>query len=203
MSSKVPRGGGREAIVNAAAEVFAERGYDGARVQEIARRAGVTTGAIYAHFSGRHDLLVATIERYAGTVAQQQLAEFDFSRHSAADAIVMIGAALARNPDLGMRPLAIEALVAARREPELADLMRNQVELANAQVEALVAQGKADGSIAPEVDAAAVAKWANAILVGVAMLAPVWESPIDPLGWEDLLSRLVSGLVPGGAGPQG
>jgi AcrR family transcriptional regulator len=196
MPTRVPRGGGREAIVNAAAEVFAERGYEGARVQEIARRAGVTTGTIYAHFAGRHDLLVATIERHAGTVAQQQLAAFDFSRHGAADAIVMIGSALAHDPNLGMRPLAIEALVAARREPELADLMRQQVELANAHVEALVAQGKADGSIAPNADAAAIAKWANAVLVGVAMLAPVWEAQIEPAAWEDLLRRLVSGLAP-------
>ena len=34
-------------LIKAAAEVFAERGYAVAGVAEIARRAGVTTGAIY------------------------------------------------------------------------------------------------------------------------------------------------------------
>ena len=46
----------------AAAEVFAERGYDGAGVQEIARRAGLTTGAIYSRFSGKAELLRDAID---------------------------------------------------------------------------------------------------------------------------------------------
>ena len=40
-------------LIQAAAEVFAERGYAGAGVAEIARRAGVTTGAIYSRYSGK------------------------------------------------------------------------------------------------------------------------------------------------------
>ena len=47
----------RARLVDAAAEVFSERGYDGAGVQEIARRAGLTTGAIYGRFTGKAELL--------------------------------------------------------------------------------------------------------------------------------------------------
>ena len=43
-----PTGGGDARLLAAAADVFAERGYDGAGVAEIARRAGPTTGAIYS-----------------------------------------------------------------------------------------------------------------------------------------------------------
>ena len=42
----------REKLVASAAVVFAEKGYDGAGVAEIARRAGYTTGAIYGRFTG-------------------------------------------------------------------------------------------------------------------------------------------------------
>ncbi|MBT6446728.1 MAG: TetR family transcriptional regulator, partial [Acidimicrobiaceae bacterium] len=35
----------RAALIDAAAQVFAEEGYSGARVQSIAERAGLTTGA--------------------------------------------------------------------------------------------------------------------------------------------------------------
>ena len=52
----------RARLIEAAADVFAEKGYEGAGVQEIARRAGLTTGAIYSRFSGKADLLAATIE---------------------------------------------------------------------------------------------------------------------------------------------
>src|SRR5687767_15926988 len=51
----------RERLLAAATAVFCERGYDGAGVQEIARRAGLTTGAIYANFRGKADLLFEAI----------------------------------------------------------------------------------------------------------------------------------------------
>ena len=49
--------GTRSRLLDAAVEVFAEDGYEGARVQEIARRAGLTTGAIYAQFRNKAELL--------------------------------------------------------------------------------------------------------------------------------------------------
>ena len=53
----------------AAAEVFAEKGYEGAGVAEIARRAGFTTGAIYSRFAGKADLLAEAIKDvHAGRV---------------------------------------------------------------------------------------------------------------------------------------
>src|SRR5215510_947986 len=54
----------RAKLIAAAAEVFAERGYDRAGVAEIARRAGVTTGAIYSRYAGKAELLAAAIERH-------------------------------------------------------------------------------------------------------------------------------------------
>ena len=47
----------RERLVNAAVEVFLERGYGGTRVQDIARKAGFTSGALYVHFPSRSALL--------------------------------------------------------------------------------------------------------------------------------------------------
>ena len=47
----------RDRLLDAAAAVFAEKGYDGAGVPEIARRAGLTTGAIYSRFTGKAELL--------------------------------------------------------------------------------------------------------------------------------------------------
>ena len=48
----------KRALLDAAAAAFAERGLHGAKLDDIARRAGVTKGAIYSHFDGREDLLV-------------------------------------------------------------------------------------------------------------------------------------------------
>jgi AcrR family transcriptional regulator len=51
----------RARLVRAAAEVFREKGYTGSRVQDIARRAGFTSGALYTHFDSRAELLAEAI----------------------------------------------------------------------------------------------------------------------------------------------
>src|SRR4051794_41908991 len=47
----------RDRLLLAAVELFAEQGYGGVRVRHIAARAGVTTGAIYAHYDDVASLL--------------------------------------------------------------------------------------------------------------------------------------------------
>jgi AcrR family transcriptional regulator len=45
-----------ETILNAARGEFLKKGYQGATMRDIARRAGVTTGALYFHFPGKDEL---------------------------------------------------------------------------------------------------------------------------------------------------
>jgi AcrR family transcriptional regulator len=53
----------REVIERAATEVFAERGYRGAAMDEIARRSGVTPPVLYDHFDSKLDLHRRLLER--------------------------------------------------------------------------------------------------------------------------------------------
>lgn len=52
----------RARLLDAAALLVASRGVDGATVDAIAREAGVTTGALYASFAGKRDLLAALVQ---------------------------------------------------------------------------------------------------------------------------------------------
>jgi AcrR family transcriptional regulator len=52
----------REALLQAAQELFAERGYRDASVDEIAERAGYSKGAVYWHFPSKDDLFFALME---------------------------------------------------------------------------------------------------------------------------------------------
>ncbi len=54
----------RTAILEAAAEVFLERGYRAATVEDIAQAAGFTIGALYANFSSKSELLLELFERH-------------------------------------------------------------------------------------------------------------------------------------------
>jgi AcrR family transcriptional regulator len=52
----------RNAILDAAEAVFAERGFHGARIQDIAARARTAVGTVYNHFARKDDVLAALLE---------------------------------------------------------------------------------------------------------------------------------------------
>ena len=58
-------------LLTAAIEVFTERGIEKAGVALIARRAGLTTGAIYSRWEGKQDLLLDALD----VVLMQQIAQ--------------------------------------------------------------------------------------------------------------------------------
>ena len=55
----------REEILRAAAELFADKGYQRASVKEIAERAGIAPGTIYLYFDSKGDLLLGLMVRLA------------------------------------------------------------------------------------------------------------------------------------------
>jgi AcrR family transcriptional regulator len=62
------RGRGRpgydiESVLRAAVEVFNERGYDGASMEDLSRRLGIAKSAIYHHVSGKEELLRMALDR--------------------------------------------------------------------------------------------------------------------------------------------
>lgn len=52
----------RRALLEAAAELFAQRGYDAVSLEEIAARAGYTRGALHYNFAGKHELLLDLLD---------------------------------------------------------------------------------------------------------------------------------------------
>jgi AcrR family transcriptional regulator len=57
----------RQRLIDAAEAVFARNGYHGASVEEVAREAGATTGALYSNFAGKEDLFLALFEERIAT----------------------------------------------------------------------------------------------------------------------------------------
>src|SRR3954463_5746468 len=53
----------RDAILRAAIDVFAERGFFNAQVADVARVAGVAAGTVYLYFKSKDDLLISIFER--------------------------------------------------------------------------------------------------------------------------------------------
>lgn len=61
-TTAVPRGHGGVALTDAAREIFAERGYHGASIRDVAKRAGLSLSALYYWYAGKQELLSAVLE---------------------------------------------------------------------------------------------------------------------------------------------
>jgi AcrR family transcriptional regulator len=64
----------RAAILEAATELFAERGYRAASLEDVAAQANVTRGAVYHHFNGKQALFEEVVETVEEEAMQQVLA---------------------------------------------------------------------------------------------------------------------------------
>lgn len=63
LASRADKADKRDAILRAAIETFAARGFFNAQVADVARAAGVAAGTVYLYFRGKDDLLISIFER--------------------------------------------------------------------------------------------------------------------------------------------
>ena len=63
-SGRLPRGERRDQLLTTASDVFVDRGYHSAGMDEIADRAGVSKPVLYQHFSSKLDLYLAVLQQH-------------------------------------------------------------------------------------------------------------------------------------------
>jgi AcrR family transcriptional regulator len=183
----------RDRLLAAAAEVFAEKGYDRAGVQEIARRAGFTTGAIYGRFRGKADLLVAAIAEQSPDEFEELFAEHRF-KGNVADILATVGSHLVTDEFDSGQALLLEAFVAGRREPELREMLRCAIEERSGRLMELIEAGKATGQIDAELDSFSVVRFCHAVGLGFLLFGALGLERPDPEPWEELINRLVESV---------
>jgi len=186
----------RARLVTAAAEVFSEKGYDGARVQEIARRAGLTTGAIYGRFTGKAELLRAAIEAHSTSELDELFASHRFDGR-VTDILTTVGSHLVTREPTTQQALLLEAFVAARRDPEVKRLVGELIEERAARLADLVIAAKATGLVDEDLDTLAVVRFCHSVGLGFLLFEALDLTRPDPAPWEDLIARLVAALGDG------
>jgi len=191
-------------LLHAAAEVFAEKGYEKAGVAEIARRAGVTTGAIYSRYGGKAELLLEAVDHQMPDALEAVLKGSGPSDRSsrllATEVLSTLGHHLL--DDLhGGHVLFLEALVAARRDPDLAERLRERVAEEDRRLGKLVDEGTHAGLFDPVLDELAVVRLAHAIGFGMLMTRSLSMELPDPDSWHDVLDRVIASLGPEAPNP--
>lgn len=185
----------RQRLLDAAADVFAERGYEGAGVAEIARRAGVTTGAIYSRYAGKAELLLDAIDQRTHDEIRRLLGGGGAAGRGAAVLAALGEHLVDPEPEPG-HALLFEAFVAARRDPQVAAMLRRRIEDQDARLAKLVEEGKADGSIDPALATDAVVHFSHAVGLGVLLYRMVGRDLPAKSDWIEIITRIVAAAAP-------
>jgi AcrR family transcriptional regulator len=187
----------RDRLLQAAADVFAGRGYEGTRVADIAGAAGVSNGALYAHFASKAELLVHALRTHGRRLLADLFAA-DPDR-SITEMLLVIGRSLPRRRD-PCGNLVIEGLVAARRDEDVARPMRDYIGERADWLADLMRVAQTAGEVDPGLSPDALAHFCLLLAMGSALVPPDMHA-VDDQEWTALLSRIVTGLAPAATTP--
>ena len=185
--------GGR--LLEAAVEEFAARGYAGTRVAEIARRAGVTTGAIYSRYRGKAELLARAIEWATDDEFDRLFTDHRFAGRM--EQILRIAGQHLIDRDDGTEAggpgggLLLEYFAAARHEAEVTGLLRGHMLERHERLRRVIDAAKETGGIDPAIDTAALVTFCYALGLGFLLLEVVDLPMPGRPGWEALVERLL------------
>jgi AcrR family transcriptional regulator len=180
-------------LIDAAAAAFAESGYDGTRVADIARAAGLTTGAIYAHYGNKADLLLEALRaRSEGALAELL---YEQSGLSVLDTFASLGRRIMRPIDNSL-PLLLEALCASRREPQLAEVMSSRLNNREARTAQLISTGQQTGEVDESLAPSAIARLVTLIALGSLMSRAIDLEPVTDADWSAVITRIVDSARP-------
>ncbi|MBV8980963.1 MAG: TetR/AcrR family transcriptional regulator [Acidimicrobiia bacterium] len=186
----------RDRILAAAAEVFAERGYEGAAVSDIARRAGFTTGAIYGRFRDKAELLLEVVR---GVLESQQeaavLAAAGGDNAVSSRFAELVGEFVDTDREAS-RALVLEAHVAARRDDTVGALLRNFQSERLAALRDLVSEAQTRGEVAADLDPTTVATLFLAIPLGIVLLDTAGVDVPGADTWAEVARQTAISLRP-------
>ncbi len=188
-------------ILAAARQVFAEQGYLGATLDEVAASAGLTKGAIYWHFASKSDLFLALLQAYCQEQAALLPQAFELAS-SAGDPVARLNTLLLEllpaRQDL-VWPRLLTEFMASSRDQEVRTHLRTVLRDSRQMVYAFVRQIQQEHRLTREVDPMAVAVLFSALLQGLLQLSLLNDEELDPTTFAPGIAALLwHGLAPNG-----
>ncbi|WP_405747517.1 TetR/AcrR family transcriptional regulator [Streptomyces sp. NBC_01525] len=177
----------RRTILEAAGEVFDERGYDAATIAEILGRAGVTKGALYFHFTSKEDLA-------RGVLGEALTTEGVLPQDSKLQEWVDVGMVLAHR--LPQEPL-LRASITLSADRHARALLGTSWPGWIDYLADMLQQAKDQGELLPHIDPQETA----ALFVGAWTGVEVVNSAIDGGRLETKIAALYDHVLPGIAVP--
>ena len=197
----------REKILRAAVEEIADRGYERARLVDIADRADLTVGSVYTWFKNKSDLFNAALEY---SLAEQQTRNMSYlqsdevrelSTEPSSHWMILIGSLAPRSTARDKGPtdaqkLLIEALKSAWRDEESYDTVRPQIARLFDQYKVIITNAMNDGAIDKALSADLLARLFLAFPVGLSLLTLSGLSDPDPAAFIPFFERFDKTIRP-------
>lgn len=170
-------------IVSAALEVFAEKGFAAARLDDIAARAGVSKGALYLYFETKQDLFEAVVR-------DAVLPDLDAVGQAAANPALtlrqlapILAARVAQVLTTSRVPAVAKMVIAESRNfPDLARVWHDQVvSRALAVLTGVITAAQTRGEVRPGDPRYHALSLAGPMLMGV-----LWREVLEPVGAEPI-----------------
>lgn len=184
----------RQHILDCAAALFAEQGYDGATTSQLCARAGISPGKLYHYFSGKKQVFLAVLtqdEQHTHALLNALTAQL-----RPLEALLRFVSHLAEPAaaDPVVPRLVLEAMLQAHRDPEIgAELQR--VEAAEEEgLRILLGRAMEAGEVDPTLTVDGAASWIGA-LVNAVYLQAALTADFDPAQQAANLRRTVRAFL--------
>jgi AcrR family transcriptional regulator len=191
----------RTRLIDAAARVFARRGFQAATVEEIAERAGYSHGAVYSNFAGKEELFLAVFERYMAqridevTRASEVQGTFPERARAAADQwMERFG------EDRETFLLHLEFMIHAARNPKLSKQLGERMAVLRLEVERRIAERAAKTATPLPLPPAELALILRALGIGLAVEALNAPGEVNTRLYGDFVA-LIAGVLEGSRPP--
>jgi TetR/AcrR family transcriptional repressor of nem operon len=164
-------------LLQAAAEVFAERGYTETTMSELISRSGLTKGAFYFHFSSKEQLALAVIDEKQRQWVDSVQAAIE-AEPQAIDQLRQVAYALVRLHRDDPSAFSVSRLTRdLARVPDVNDLVRSHMRAWVGMLAGMITQAQADGDLPRTVEAGDLAALLVAATDGLKDLGGLIDAP--------------------------
>ncbi|MFE1176599.1 TetR/AcrR family transcriptional regulator [Streptomyces sp. NPDC058773] len=193
----------RSLLLDAAARVFARKGFTGASVEEIAEAAGFSIGALYSNFGNKEALFLELLaDRQTDRIAEAAQA---LERHPSGtgEAAAELGRLLidVADKDIDFAPLQAEFWLYAVRNPQVLDTMAANLRTPRRALEQVISTSLAQRNAPTEVSTEAVATVVAALFTGLVRQRRIDASSVPEELFGEALKWLFTGITAGGTAP--
>jgi AcrR family transcriptional regulator len=184
----------RAGILDAALAVFAERGYHGATMDEVAARAGLSKGSLYWHFESKREVFLALFDRALEATER----DWQRARGSGGPEQVLRAASEAllasARETAQLVGVTLEYLAHASRDSELRARFERLYAGSCALVEEQIRRGAREGRFRA-LDARAVAMGIVAAFDGLLLKQNLFPGSDVEKSWRETVEVLLRGLA--------